>query len=136
MDTTELGNITIKVTYEKLPEKSGGACQYKVLANGVSIGILYREYEEGYRAVRGSLGGSKGGYTWVFYSPGFDAFSGRAPFFVQGTHRRTQREMKAQIETALDRPFRRLEEYGMLDGWKQDVRQFVAWLESIGVGVE
>lgn len=57
----------LPVTFERQPEKHCGACQYAVLLGGMKVGWLLREYEQGWVAVRGAVGGScPGQWRWYF----------------------------------------------------------------------
>ena len=61
----KLGLRKLNMEFRRLPEKHEKACQYAVLVEGVEIGTLYREYEEGARIAYGCVGGSyRGGFGW------------------------------------------------------------------------
>jgi|GEM_PF-1923632 len=61
------GYQKMNVEFKRLAEKHRNACQYDVRVEGITIGTLCKDYEEGWVISPGCIGGTcKGHWAWYF----------------------------------------------------------------------
>jgi len=126
-----LASVQLSVSFAVLKDlpKERGCYQYEIRVMGIPVGVIFRDWQPGFRVPRGCIGGGQGAVFWNLHL--YEGDSNHAPcpgqiWFLPAEGWRTLEEAKRDLVVAFDAPLMNDKEWVE---WRQyDLEAVFNWL--------